>query len=457
MIRINRYFLALAGWACFARAPSAYAQIQEGDRVMATLGGSLAVPDIFIARCPAGQQIAGFKLVVGDRSKWGDGVFDIDPICFTALAPAVAGATGILQRDTSTQGRPYAYRNVTYLTLVCPSERPVVTKMKVEIEHEIGGAGFDYGDDPWSVNGIGLYCGLVDRPQDRHVEGPAYWGVLRVEEVGGWQAPRVEERVGQAALVREGAEWGNNTCADGLVAVGISGQAGDRVYALGLICGIPVITPGQAVKAVGRVTLDPATLGPERSICELAQQARARNSPAAPGLEARCATQQELHVADLAAKGEAIAMQDPLAVELRQQQPGDSAQRGFDIGMAAAEGHTLPGPGKQRTHDSLTTHEQAGFEAAVAFSLERNNYRDRAATGAAIAAANPAVAAMRNRRADVFYRLGFDIATAIFGDPALGAEGKTAKGPGSLAVRESLSDAGKRGFDAAADYFGIPK
>lgn len=211
---------------------------------------------------------------------------------------------------------------------------------------------------------------------------------------------------------------------------------------------VPPAAPAAAalptIEAQGRVRPDPANTPPAtvQSICDMAAQASARNSPAAAGLAAKCVAQQSLHVDDLAAKGEAIAMQDPLAVELRQQQPDDAAQRGFDIGMAAAEGQTLPGPGKQRIHDSLATNEQAGFSAAVAFSLERNNFADLARRGAASVAARPAVAATRNRRADVFYRLGFDIATALF-------DGNAALDPASLEIRNKLSVAARNGFDAA--------
>ena len=104
--------------------------------------------------------------------------------------------------------------------------------------------------------------------------------------------------------------------------------------------------------------------GPPQPICDVAREARARNSPAAPGLEAQCR-------ADLAARGAAIAEQDPIVAEAR-----------------AAE-------------------------------------------------------------TNVLYRQGFDIATAIFGDPALGAQGNTATGPGSLGIRNALSAAGQRGFDAS--------
>jgi hypothetical protein len=80
--------------------------------------------------------------------------------------------------------------------------------------------------------------------------------------------------------------------------------------------------------------------------------------------------------------------------------------------------------------------------------VERNRNTKLASTGAEIADADPVVADARNHM-NAFYRLGFDIATGIFGDPALGALGHTAMGPGSQKIRDSLSFAGQRGFDAS--------
>jgi hypothetical protein len=155
---------------------------------------------------------------------------------------------------------------------------------------------------------------------------------------------------------------------------------------------------------------------------------------------------------ELAAKGPAIAAQDPLAVELRDQQRDDLSRRGFDIGMAAAEGQTLPGPGKTRIHDALSRPEQGGFNAAVSFSLERNKNLELATTGARIAQSDDRVAAARNVEANVFFKLGFDIASGIFGSRAQGGLGNTLTGPGSLRIRDSLSAAGQRGFDASVKF-----
>jgi hypothetical protein len=106
------------------------------------------------------------------------------------------------------------------------------------------------------------------------------------------------------------------------------------------------------------------TPSPPKPICESARETRARNSPAAPGLEESCR-------AALAAKGAAIANEDPVVAEARNAEP------------------------------------------------------------------------------DALYRQGFDIATAIFGDPALGAQGNTQTGPGSLGIRNTLNAVGQRGFNAS--------
>ncbi len=125
------------------------------------------------------------------------------------------------------------------------------------------------------------------------------------------------------------------------------------------------LTTKPPVKAIGRIKLPPGpNPNPPISICESAREARARNSPAAPGLEEKCR-------ADLALKGATIAQVDPI------------------------------------------------------------------------------VAKARTVEADLVYQQGFDIASGIFGDPALGAQGNTATGPGSLKIRDSLSAAGQRGFDAS--------
>jgi hypothetical protein len=217
-------------------------------------------------------------------------------------------------------------------------------------------------------------------------------------------------------------------------------------------------SPAAKPLALGRVRLEATGTAPNhwgRSLCAAAKDARARNSPAAPGLERQCAAQPAAAPIDhggLLAKGVAIADNDPLAVDLRAQQADDASRAGFDIGMAIAETDTDFGPGKQRIHDGLPANEQAGFRAAVDFSLVRNSNAKLAAAGAAIVTADPAVAEVRNAETNALFRQGFDIASGFFGDPKLGGLGYTSTGPGSLGVRQSLSAAGQRGFDASAAF-----
>ena len=142
------------------------------------------------------------------------------------------------------------------------------------------------------------------------------------------------------------------------------------------------------VKTLGRVHVDGASgpTGPPMSICDSARAAKARNSPAAPGLEQKCLASggsmvvlppiDAAQLDDLAAKGRPIGEADPLAVALREQQT-DAGKRGFDIGMAAAENQTALGPGKQHIHDAIGREEQQGYDDAVTFSLERNRNKDQ--------------------------------------------------------------------------------
>ena len=150
------------------------------------------------------------------------------------------------------------------------------------------------------------------------------------------------------------------------------------------------------------------------------------------------------------AKGEAIAARDLYFAPLRELLREGPERNGFDLGMASAENQTAWGPGKQQKLNELTGDEQEGFRIATYFTVDRNKNSDRAAIGAEIAEADPEVAAARARSSDPRYWLGFDIATAIFGNPKLGAQGNTATGTNSLGLRDSLlSPEAQRGFNAS--------
>jgi hypothetical protein len=161
-----------------------------------------------------------------------------------------------------------------------------------------------------------------------------------------------------------------------------------------------------------------------------------------------------------AAKGRTIADGNPLVAALRAGEPDGPQRTGFDIGMALWDGNTADGPGKTAFKKSLTSVEGLGFGDAAAFSLAWNNNTELAAKGAAIAAKDPEVAAARDAAigspplmlAAALYWLGFDIATALFGDPALGGAGSTILGPGSEAIRATLGPNGPKGFNDSLKF-----
>lgn len=154
----------------------------------------------------------------------------------------------------------------------------------------------------------------------------------------------------------------------------------------------------------------------------------------------------------LAEKGEALAQKDPLALAIRDSLP-KLVQHGFDLGMAIAEGQTLLGPGKQKFIDELPTpDEKRGCELAVDFSVDRNRNSSLAQAGAAWALANPTVMRARNAEAVGLFTLGFDIASGIFGDPALPEPrplGHTADGPGAQKILAGLTGGAQRGYQVS--------
>jgi hypothetical protein len=285
----------------------------------------------FVARCPQGQFLTGFEL------RTGDDVDAIRVICVTAFGPADVGPPilGGISFGGTGGGNPQP--------LVCPPNAPIVTGMYV----------WAWGETTVTVSHIGLFCGQAATTQTTS-EFPTVSFSGAVTKFTSKPVQKVSD---------------TQRCPTSLVAVGINGRYGIWLDAVGLICGVPTLTPkpepppSPGIKAIGRAK-GPLTNDPRRPICDVAREARARNNPAASGLEEQCR-------AELAAKGAAIADVDPI------------------------------------------------------------------------------VAAGRAAEADTLYRQGYDIATGIFGDPALGANGNTSTGPGSLGIRDSLTPAGQRGFNAS--------
>ncbi len=154
----------------------------------------------------------------------------------------------------------------------------------------------------------------------------------------------------------------------------------------------------------------------------------------------------------LAGVGSALVDADPLAKVLRDSVPAGKARDGFNIGMATEAGNTAWGPGAQSIKNSLDGAQQVGFSLAAAYCLARNSNSDAAGRGLAVLAADPDADSARRQLPVGLQWLGFDIASGIFGNPALGALGNTLLGPGSQKMRDSLDADGRIGFDAGTKY-----
>lgn len=267
----------------------------------------------------------------------------------------------------------------------------------------------------WSLVEIGIYTGTIT-PQGR-LQGNAY----------------------QKADPQNRADWFSDRRATCLARGGAPGTSSTQ--------SAPISPTEPGVKSGGRVISSTGQQPSTLSKCEAAELARARNSAAAPGLTAHCLA----IVNDLAVKGQAIAQRDPTAATLRSRQPDAFAQRGFDIGLAAAGEDIFNGPGKQAILNSLELAEQPGFTAAVSFSLERNRIqqtRSNAALadkGEAIANRDPLTFLLRNLQPKGPTRRGFDIGMAA-------AERDTEPGAGKQRIHDSLSLAEQQGFTTAVTF-----
>jgi hypothetical protein len=372
----------------------------QTDAILPPLGGSGGGQ--FVTRCPQDQLLTGFEL------RTGDDVDAIRPLCVTAYGPRETSdallTTGSGLRGTGIKsvlgielqelengwygGTGGGIRNI-----ICPKDAPIVTGMYVRAE----------GVYTITVNNIHLFCGIAATTQQPSEFPSAVFD--------GPYAKSTYDFFGGSPVIEFDS---TQRCPAGLVAVGINGRSGKWLDAVGLICGPPQLGPNPFVKAARR-TRTGAPTGPALSICDAAREARARNSPAAPGLEAQCraaGTAGEVPPVKAAARVKGAPTGPPAPI--------------CDAAREARARNNPAAPG-----------------------LEESCRVELAAKGAAIAEQDAIVAEARAAETDVLYRQGFDIATGIFGDPARGALGNTATGPGSLGIRDSLSAAGQRGFDAA--------
>lgn len=248
----------------------------QTDASLPLLGGEGG--GFFSARCPQGQLLTGFEL------RTGDDVDAIRPICVVAYGRAEVGRLELYPSKFGGDGG-------SARQLVCPHESPIVVGMYILSE----------GLRTPTVNNIRLWCGLAGATQK-----------LSLNPNAAFDGPRSRRKRFDPLII-----WDEATqyCPDTLVAVGINGRSGVWLDAVGLICGPPKLTPvstrpdssgnsentgtttsplkttpstSEPVKGIGRVRQSTTTQESQRPICDVAREARARNSPAAPGLEAQC-------------------------------------------------------------------------------------------------------------------------------------------------------------------------
>lgn len=265
----------------------------------------------YTARCAAREILTGFDL------RTGDDVDAIKPLCMAVRGPSEAGP--IDPYPSQFGGNGGGPRR-----LVCPGNTPLVVGMAVLAE----------GVQTLIVNNIHLFCGPALANQK-----PAANPTVVFDGPSAHHAAAVILQETGNTVQRTGSDRAQ-ICPDGLVAVGINGRSGVWLDAVGLICGaLPEaarpaqpanITPGNVGKppvSLGRVksadsriaeragshaAVDTAIAAQEPlqddpPICASARSARARNSPAAPGLEKQCAFART-HAAPAAASPEPPAV-----------------------------------------------------------------------------------------------------------------------------------------------------
>ncbi len=287
-----------------------------GQPVALGVRGQVRLPTIggggggqFEAACPAGENLAGVELRAADD------VDAIAPVCVAFSGPTdhaqihLTSGSGLVpihggeplvpsfQVAPGWNGGPGG----RIVPLLCPRDLPVVTGMDVAAE----------GVDTVVVNNIHLFCGRAVATQSPAAYPSAVFDGPSYTASQGWGG------IGVGGEAAHGTS-GSDRCPAGQVAVGVYGRSGVWLDAIGLICDAatvwrpPVQGPpasafnprdqyrnvGQArdptryplsapVASIGRGTQGAAAAQP-LPICDAAATARARNSPAAPGLEAKC-------------------------------------------------------------------------------------------------------------------------------------------------------------------------
>jgi hypothetical protein len=238
----------------------------------------------FIAPCADKQNLIGFEIRAADD------VDAIRPVCAVAFGPAQIGPVALTTDSGLVTQQPsglvpiqsvapgwYGGPGGRILRLLCPGPTPILIGIDVAAE----------GVDTIIVNNIHLFCGKAVTDQSAAANPSAIFDGPGYTPSPGWLGIGIG---GDSAHLRTGSQ----RCPPGQVAVGLHGRSGIWLDAMGLICDAPRLSPAP-VASIGRgvpnslMLHDPFAHAPTpQEICERARQAQARNSPAAPGLEAQC-------------------------------------------------------------------------------------------------------------------------------------------------------------------------
>jgi hypothetical protein len=276
----------------------------------------------FVARCPEGKVLTGFDMRAGDV------VDAVSPLCVTDYGLySVSGPETYPSKAGGDGGNAFRLLCSDHYTkpITIPLA-PIVLGMYIGSE----------GRNTVSVNRIHLICGVADPGEIENVVSEDIRGALVRNEL----EPPSARFDGRASYYP--GPNGEQRCPAGMVAVGIHGHSGVWVDALGLICGAPRFAPrpgsgGNYVPPTVTLGRVPSTTpkGPPLSICARARDARRRDSPAAPALEAECSVYLESH-----------PLEDPRTVLARSPSPirvntGALVSKTPDVNAPAAKGPAI--------------------------------------------------------------------------------------------------------------------
>jgi hypothetical protein len=448
----------------------------------------------FQAPCPSAQSLSGFELKVGDD------VDAIRPLCVKVYGPNII--EGPVEGSwNGGGGGPHVVR------LFCPPMKPVVLGISVGAE----------GEKTIIVNNVHLFCGLATATNQAleaypsaifdgpgYTPSPGFFGFTPGTSNHHYSSQRCPPGTVAIGVHGRSGVWldAMGLICDAPWIIPMPATRGCRMpgegFGLAPLCPtgtalgtVPTKKPAptdaasicaaarsaRAHKSPAADSLEQQCLkhpegrtlgrvqtaggsGPPSSICDAARSARDRGSPAAPGLAKQCEALGETvdpplpPLGDFEATGATVTDGNLLASALRQRQSAGN-RRGFNIGVGAAAGQTAWGNQLQRIGDALTPGEKEAFMVAISFALDWNRNANLAAVGARIAEANDQVSPARSANPDPRFALGFDIASGLYGAPALGAAGNSAMGPGAQAIRNGLGAIAQKGFDEGVRHYGI--